>query len=384
MKNPESARRPVTATGLALAVTGLALVGCASVRGSEVRWDATVAWEGDAAVERIRAGRPDPSDPKLQLVGVDQAGNVVRVRFEGDAPRSEVIHRHGAELTGVAIADVDPSVPGEEIYVGGYAGGTGREGTGGAVLQIVLGPEGPRTRRVWTGDAYVHAIDRLLPAAPGGPVRLIVTNYAGEVRLLTPAPGDAPWQDALVWRDAPSADPEVPKIKDLTLLADAAGRTPHEAMVVMKTGRVVVLDLERPETARLVHTEEGGLSRVNADAEGGAFLSGYFGRVLHLVREGDGFRVEAIHHEAKDSGLRGASLGRFPVAGGTATLGTFGFFKRCRVLTPRLGAWDATTIFEDTDRGHAMEVADLVPGNDADEIALGGYSKRITILVARR
>jgi hypothetical protein len=113
-------------------------------------------------------------------------------------------------------------------------------------------------------------------------------------------------------------------------------------------------------------------------------MSGYFGRVLHVVRDGDGFRVEAIHHEAKDSGLRGASLGRFPVPGGTATLGTFGFFRYCRVLTPRLGAWDATTIFEDIDRGHAMEVADLIPGNDADEIALGGYSKRITILVARR
>jgi hypothetical protein len=380
----DRSRRNRAVDGLALAATGLALVGCASVKSSEVRWEPVVAWEGDAAVERIRAGRPDPSDPRLQLVGVDQAGTVVRVRFDGDVPRSDVIYRHGVELTGAAIADVDPTVPGEEIYVGGYASGTGREGTGGAVIQIVLTPDGPKTRRVYTGDAYVHAIDRLLPATAGDPVRLVVTTYAGEIHLLTPTGGDGPWQDRLIYRDAPSADPEVPKIKDVTLLRDLTGRTPHEAMVVMKMGRVVVLDLERPETARLVHSEEGGLSRVNADAEGGAFMSGYFGRLLHLVRDGDAFRVEAIHHEAKDSGLRGASLGRFPVPGGTATLGTFGFFKYCRVLTPRLGAWDATTIFEDTDRGHAMEVADLVPGNDADEIALGGYSKRITILVARR
>jgi hypothetical protein len=375
--------RPLAASPF-LAAASLALVGCASMSRGEVRWEPTVAWEGDAAIERIRAGRPDPSDPRLELVGVDQAGTVIRVRFDGDVPRSDVLYRHGVELTGLAIADVDPSVPGEEIYVGGSAAGSGREGTGGAVIQIVLGGATPRTRVVWTGNEYVHAIDRLLPASPGDPVRLIVTTYAGEIHLLTPTSGDAPWQDRLVYRDAPAADPEVPKIKDITLLRDLSGRTPHEAMVVMKMGRVVVLDLERPETARLVHTEEGGLSRVNADAEGGAFMSGYFGRVLHVVRDGDGFRVEAIHHEAKDSGLRGASLGRFPVPGGTATLGTFGFFRYCRVLTPRLGAWDATTIFEDIDRGHAMEVADLIPGNDADEIALGGYSKRITILVARR
>jgi hypothetical protein len=382
-------RRPGSLAGPALAAA-LAASGCATLGGpsgsspAEFGWDAVVAWEGTAAIERIRAGHPDPSDAKLQLIGVDQAGVVVRVRFDGATPHSDVIYRHPTELTGVAIGDVDPSVPGEEVYVGGYAEGGGREGTGGAVIQIVLGPDGPTARRVWRGDAYVHAMERIAPSKPGDPVRLLVTNYVGEIRLLTPAAGDGPWEDRLVYRDAPSTDPETPKIKDVTLLRDAAGGTPHVAMVVMKTGRVVVVDLDRPADAKLVHTEPGGLSRVSADAAGGAFLSGYAGRILHLVPDGGGFRVEAIHHEAADSGLRGASLGRFPVAGGPATLATFGFFGFCRVLTPRNGAWDATTLFRDTDRGHALEAADLVPGNGGDELALGGYSKRITVLIPRR
>lgn len=352
--------------------------------GADVRWDATVAWQGDASIERIRAGRPDRNDPKLQLVGVDQAGNVIRVRFDGEATTSDVIYRHGAELTGVAIGDVDPSFAGEEIYVGGYAGGSGREGTGGAVMQIVFGATEVEVRRVWVGDSYVHAIEPVKPAKAGDPVRLLVTNYAGELRLLTPGAKAGPWTDRLIYRDAPSADPEVLKIKDVTLLRDAAGRPPHVAMVAMKTGRVLVVDLDRPSDAKLVHVEEGGLSRVSADAEGGAFLSGYAGRILHLTKDGDGFKVAAIHHEAKDSGLRGAGLGRFPVAGGEASIATFGFFEFCRVLTPRLGAWDATTIYRDAGRGHALEAADLVPGNDADEIAIGGYSNRITVLVPHR
>jgi hypothetical protein len=372
---------------LGVAVAGSA--GCATAPGgtpagdAAVAWDAVCAWEGDAAIEKIRAGRPDPADPALQLIAVDQAGTVVHVGFAGGTPRSEVVYRHGVELTGIAVGDVDPGVPGEEVYVGGYAEGQGREGTGGAVVQIVLGPGGPRTRRVWQGDAYVHAMERVAPARTGEPVRLLVTTYAGEIRLLTPQPGDAPWEDRVVFRDTPSGDPEALKMKDVTLLRDASGRPPHVAMAAMKTGRVVVADLDDPASARLVHEEPGGLSRVSADAAGGAFLSGYFGRILHLVPDGAGFRADAIHHEAKDSGLRGASLGEFPVAGGPATLATFGFFGLCRVLTPRNGAWDATTLWRDTDRGHALEAADLIPGNGGDELALGGYSKRLTILVPR-
>jgi hypothetical protein len=79
--------RPLAASPF-LAAASLALVGCASMSRGEVRWEPTVAWEGDAAIERIRAGRPDPSDPRLELVGVDQAGTVIRVRFDGDVPRS--------------------------------------------------------------------------------------------------------------------------------------------------------------------------------------------------------------------------------------------------------------------------------------------------------
>jgi hypothetical protein len=42
------------------------------------------------------------------------------------------------------------------------------------------------------------------------------------------------------------------------------------------------------------------------------------------------------------------------------------------------------TLLRDIERGHSLVAADLVPGDDADELVLGGYSKRITVLVARR
>jgi hypothetical protein len=112
------------------------------------------------------------------------------------------------------------------------------------------------------------------------------------------------------------ADPETPKIKDIGLLADPSGRAPHEALVVKKTGRAVLLDLDRPETARPVHEEPGGLARVTPDDEGGAYVVGHVGRVMHFVRTGDAFRVDVLEQEGTDSGLRGFARGRFPALGG--------------------------------------------------------------------
>jgi hypothetical protein len=365
---------------LVLVVAALLPAACASARtGDVVRWEATEIWKGDSAFERVKVGRPDASDPAPQIVGVDQGGHCVLVHWtDGAPPRGEVVFSNPSELTGLYVGDADPSVPGEEIYAGGAVKGD----EGGTVTQIAITPDGPRTRRVWTGTGYVHSITRV----PGDAIRLLVTTYKGELHLLSPAPGEGPWDDRLLFTDPDTASPDVerPKMKDAGFLVDPSGRTPHEALVVWKTGRTLLIDVDRPETARFVHDEDGGLSRVCPDDAGGAFITGYKGRVLHFVRDGAGFRVDCIDQEFTDSGLRGVVRGRFPLPqGGDAPLAIFGFHRLCRALSPRLGAWDTTTLFRDVERGHAIEPAELVPDNDADELVLAGYSQRIVVLVAR-
>jgi hypothetical protein len=368
--------------------SALAAVGCASsVHLSEVRWEPVVVYQGDSAFERLKSGRPDAADPTLQIVGVDQGGDVVHVHYRGGEPKARVLYRHGTELTGLAIGDVDPSVPGEEIYAGGFSSGDGREGKGGAVVQIVMTPQGVATKRIFEGDAYVHSIETVEPRAPGEPRRLLVCTYSGEVNLLTPAAGEGLWGKRLLYKDPPSADPESPKIKDAAFLKPDGGGAPHEVLVVMKAGRAVLLDIDAPKKAHLVHEEPGGLSRVTPDDHGDAYVTGYSGRVLRFTRDGDGFDVDVLEHEGPDSGLRGVVMGRFPLPGvrsETAPLAIFGFHGFCRALVPRLGSWDAVTLYRDADRGHTILAADLVPGNDADELVISGYSRRITVLVARR
>jgi hypothetical protein len=368
-----------------LPALALGLAACAATGSGEPAWEPVVCYEASAAVERIRCGHPDPADVGLQAVSVDQAGDVALVRFPGGAPRARVIYRHGCELTGLAISDIDPAVPGEEIYVGGFASGEGREGVGGAVLQLVVtaGAQAARVRRIWEGPAYVHSVERVEPQSAGEGPRLLVATYEGELHLLAPTAGDGPWADRLLHREPPSDDPEAVKIKDVGFLRDPSGRPPHEALVAFKTGRLLLLDLTHPERARTILDEPGGLSRVTPDADGGAYVTGYFGRVLHYTRAADGLQLEVVDQEGADSGLRGVVLGDFPVDGTTAHLVLFGFHKLCRALVPRQGVLDPVTLYVDVDRGHTIEAADLVPGNGADELLLGGYSLRMTMLVAR-
>ena len=373
-------------TSLALALTlPVVLAACVANGPLEVSWQPVVCYQARAAVERIRCGRPDASDPALQAVSVDQIGDVALMRFAAGVPRADLIYQHGCELTGLALGDIDPAVPGEEIYVGGFASGTGREGQGGAVVQLVVsaGPHGgTAVRRIYEGAAYVHSIERVEPQAPGAGRQLLVSTYDGEIHLLTPVAGNGPWQDRLIHREPPSDDPEALKVKDAAFLRDPGGRPPHEVLVAFKTSRLLHLDLDRPQEARSIHEEPGGLSRVTPDPDGGAYVTGYFGRVLHFVRSPEGLKLEVVEQEGTDSGLRGLVLGTFPVTGGEAQMVVFGFHKLARALVQRLGVLDPVTLYVDLDRGHTIEAADLVPGNAADELLLGGYSQRVTMLVS--
>lgn len=345
-------------------------------------WRAVTCLESSAAIERVRCGRPDRADAALQAVSVDQAGDVALMHFAGEQVRAEIVYKNGAELSALSIGDVDPFFDGPEIYVGGFLRSEEHQEVGGAVYQLALERGAPaRARTVFSATSFVHSVERIEPQTPGASPELLVCTYAGEIQRLRPSPGTGVWEARLLYREPPSADAEAVKIKDAAFLRDASRRAPHEALVALKLGRLLHLDLDAPERTHLIHTEPGGLSRITPDEQGGAYVTGYAGRVLRLVRAGEGWRVDVLDQEGADSGLRGLVRGRFPVDGGVAHLAIFGFHRRCRALVERLGVLDPVTLYIDSERGHTIEAADLIPGNDADEILIGGYSQRVCMLV---
>lgn len=364
---------PIPAT----AILAVLLTACVTTPLRETRWTAVVCHRTEGAIERIRIGRVLDAEGPPQAVSVDQHGDVVLVRFDGGVPSSRVLYQNGTELTGLALGDVDPFSAGPEVYAGGYRSGKSGEERGGAVFQVLADREPALTRCIWTGDAYVHSIE-IVGESPHDR-RLLVSTYAGGIHELAPR-ADGAWSDRMLHAEAPSDDPEANKIKDVGLLVEPSGAPRHVALVAFKTGRLLRLDLERPESVRVVHEEVGGLSRVTPDPAGGAYVTGYQGRLLHVRPNPEGVDVEVLEREGADSGLRGAVLGRFPCGGTTAHLAIFGFHKLCRALVPRLSVLDPVTLYVDADRGHTIEAGDLIPGNGADEILLGGYSRRVTLL----
>lgn len=344
-------------------------------------WTATQLWQGTASVQRVAIGDADPAQPGLEVVGVDEAGAVIVGWPQASPPTSREVARHGGRLTGLAVADLDPDVPGSEIYVGGY-----READqGGAVVQVVLTPQGARQRVVYDGPHFVHAVARLEPAPGSTTPRLLVTDYDGAAFVATPAAGDGPWPAVEVYREPAETGAEDRKVKDAAVLRGAPGGVASGLFLALKGGRGVWVDPDRPGSGRLVHEEPGGMGRVAADEQGGVYLCGYAGRVVRLSRAGEGFSAAVLFTETVGGGgLRGIGLGRLPLpAGGRAELAIYGYSKVCRLLAPAGSALNGPVVYEDVERGHGLAVGDVVPGNDADEVVLGGYAKRITVLVHR-
>lgn len=377
-----SRARSLRASFVVLLACAVPVAARAEPPAADAGWGAITAWQGDKPVLRVETGRPDAATPGRQVVGVDDAGRVILVRFDGAKATATELFKHGVRLIGLAIADVDPAVPGEEIYAGGFlTPGTGEEkGKGGVVFQVVVGADGAKVREVWRGGAtqFVHAIG-VAPAGPRGrPAGLVIADYAGIVSFLAPAAAPAPWTATTLHEEPADVGVEDRKAKEVQVLATTkAGAV--RALVLMKGGRAVLVDVDAPRTGRVVLEEAGGLSRACDDGAGGAYVCGYEGRVVRLVADGDALKPEVVYTDPA-KGLRGVARGTFPCpSGAQGTLAVYGYAQVCRVLVPGTEV-RAIDVFRDTANGHGLVAAELVAGNGGDELVVASYSNRIVVL----
>lgn len=366
------------------ALLALGCTGCGTPAGkASAAWTAITAWQGDAPVLRVKTGRPDASTGGLQVVGVDDRGRVIHVRFDGETPTATVLHTHGVRFIGLAVADVDPRQPGEEIYAGGWLETADGKPRGGVVLQVRMTAQGPSVVEIGRGAGFVHAIEAVAAAGPDRPARLVVADYAGSVRTLTPTGTAGPWTDTRLHDEPASVGEEDRKAKEVAVLAPTP-RGERRAVVLFKGGRAVQVDVDVPGSGRTVHEEPGGLSRACDDGAGGCYVCGYAGRVVRLRADGPTLRADVVWTDpAKE--LRGVARGRFPLAGAEAgSLAVYGYSQVCRVLTTTGAAVVATDVFRDTANGHGLVSGDLLPTRDGDELVLASYSNRIVVLAAPR
>jgi hypothetical protein len=273
-------------------------------------------------------------------------------------------------LGGLGYADIDPRVPGREIYVGSQSG------------------------NVWQVTVHLETfLDcRLVAQLPGCEVHTLVAgeldprNEGPELLVFT-RPGALfelrPRVDGLDGFTSERLQQIDGCIRDAIVLPGSDG--PLRVATVGRHGKVETLRLgaSGPEW-HAVHEVAMGEGRL-------ALRPPAQGQPLVLYSTCDDGRVYRHEERARDSwtselvyagpqGMRGCAAGRFDADPSVETVAVFGYSERVELLSRRQGRWSVETIFVDVDKGHWLATGEFDGRNTTDELIASGYSGRVVLL----
>jgi len=345
---------------------------------AEVSFPAGAGWQGTLVLDNGPVGVWTVAVLKVfaaygcpEIVGLDDKGRChVLWSYSGKWTPATTVS-DGTWLGGLAQGDIDPRVPGPELYVGSQ---------GGNIYEVVGYPDRrSRSRRVARlGGCEIHTLlaGEIDPASPGP--ELIAFTLPGAVFELKPK---GPEHDGFDARLLQSIDG---RVREARLLPTAPGEPPRIA-IIMRTGALDVLTFT-PQGLRFTPIVELGMGMgrlaVKADAPPEhpvLYSTADDGRVFrHELGTGDAWSTELIY--AGPQGMRGCASGRFDADHDVETVAVFGYCHRVELLSRKQGRWTRETLFVDRDKGHWLTAGELDGRNDTDELVCSGYSGRIVLL----
>ncbi|TAH37393.1 MAG: hypothetical protein EYC70_10515 [Planctomycetota bacterium] len=334
---------------------------------AEVPLPALSGWRGALVIDNGKTGiwtvKSFDFFPRYgcpEVIGLDDKGVChVLYSYSGKWTPIPMVH-DGQWLGGLDHGDVDPRIPGAELYTGGL---------GGTLWQLV-----PHLTR--------HVDARLIGLTPGAEIHTIVA--AGSELYLFTAPG-------ALWLSTPTGPDgrfetrkleELPgRVRDAVLLPARSG-TPPRIATASRAGRLELLELA-PEGRRwtTLHQESMGMGRLALRRGPPLVLYSTLddGRLMRHEEGPDGsWRAETIY--LGPQGHRGVAAGRFDADPNVETVAVFGYSHKVELLTRTAHGWKAETIFEDRDKGHWLSTAELDGRNSTDELLASGYGGRIVLL----
>ncbi len=304
-----------------------------------------------------------------EVVALDDAGTLhVLIPYSGRWVPLSCLY-DGAWLNGLAHGDVDPDVPGAELYTGGRSGNLWQIVThrhGAVEGRLVAHLPGEEIQTIVAGE--------LDPASPGA--ELLVWCWPGGVHVARRGPDG--------WT-LKALGPATERVRDAVLLPAVAGEAPQIA-TVSRGGRLQIhrfADAElRTET---IASWRSGLGRIALRRPGLGksvvlYAVGDDGMVQRAERApgGTSWSVEPIF--AGPAGMRGVASGRFDADPDVEAVALFGYGAKVQILRRGADGWSAETIFEDRDKGHWLTVGEVDGRNTTDEIFVSGYGGRVVAL----
>ncbi len=309
-----------------------------------------------------------------EVIGLDDAGRMhVNWSYSGKWTPIDTVN-DGQWLGGLAHDDLDPRVPGKEIYTAGARGN---------LYQVTVPPRGRAldARRI----ASIEGREiNILVAGDFDLVRpgreLLGFTGPGGLFVFTPTGKDGTFEVA-------HAGDTRGLVRDAVALPVTGGISPTVATVA-RDGRLSLLTM-RDGQATWTHLAEATSGRGRIAARPGLTADGPWvlysslddGRVeRHEQPSRDAsWRTELIY--AGPAGPRGVAAGRFHEDPTVESIAVFGYARKVQLLERRPGgSWTVTTIFRDIDKGHWLAAAEVDARNGTDELLASGFGGRIVML----
>ncbi len=304
------------------------------------------------------------------VVGLDDKGVChVMVPYSGRWTPYRTI-ADGKWLGGLDCGDVDPRLPGTEIYAGSQSGNV-YQGVAHRTFfldnRLIAYLPGREVHTIVAGD--------LDPATAGA--ELLVFTRPGGLYRITPDGPNGTFRTTLVQDIAG-------RVRDAVVLPARPGQA-AEIATVMDAGRLDLLrmtaDGPRWENVLSLPMGLGRLAVKPGSTEAGTVLYATVddGRVFRLERSsGPGWAAEVIYHGPL--GPRGIAAGPFHENPALETLAVYGYAGKVEILTRTEAGWTAEVAFQDRDKGHWLCAAEVDGRNGTREILASGYGGRIVLL----
>jgi len=333
-------------------------------------WRSQSIYRGDSGVWYTRIAPVVDQFASNEVIAADDKGRfLVLSVYSGNW----TVHECTCDRQWVAPsrpADVDPNVPGDELYAGGQAG---------SIHQVTLRRQpfarftlesrelahlaGEEFHTVLAADIFEGPGDELLAFAVTGPIYMLRPHNDG-AELATMLVGNTNGRV----RDAVA-----------TTLPGTTGTT---VLAVSRRGDLLALHQRDTKLAmRTVLHEDQGLGRITAaaDRDGVFYVTRDDGVLLRVAFDAYGAAVrEPIL--VTDQGLRGVAAGRY-FADGREAVAVYGYNGKVQVVS-RVGdgAWQVEDIYVGIQKGHWLSAGELDGRNTTDELVAAGFDGEIVLL----
>ncbi len=332
-------------------------------------WAASLVHQSDVGIWTVRSFPILARYGCPEIVGLDDKGRCTILNsYSGKWSPWQTVH-DGQWLGAIAFEDLDANRDGPELYVAGKQGNlyqvwAHREG--GFDSNLIARIPGHEIYTLVSGNLDLNS---------DGNELLAFTLPGGVYRIDPPQSGQRVFQVHLL-EELPGC------VRDAVVIGDE-GKSPR-IITVSRSGQACILRLERGGLASsVIYDSAMGLGRIAVGPCNGdrivLYVTSDDGRIIRLEQTSENqFRDEVIYNGPQ--GPRGIVTGRFSEIPGQECVAIFGYSRRVELLTREQDGWRAETLFEDIDKGHWLEAAELDGRNATQEILLSGYGGRVVML----